>query len=333
MYTKQIKVYTMILIFALSQQSLAESAASTVQISKESQQTPVQRGIVPQTTPTQSMNDASNKSKEKNQLVSQVAAIVGGAFIVKGVEKMGEFASSCTATAGAGCNYMLAAQGTMFFGLGVVALQQSSQSRSSSQNAAGTAGKTSSGMSWGNLGENIGTDPLADPTVRAMIDVDKVKAGIDQAKKMGIDGKNPVKINGKEYKASDFSSAESMAAAGLPKDMISSVAATAAKVEKEAIKRLGAQTATAGFDEGAAASHATTTASNFGGTNDNGTSLGYGRVARDPAAVNVAGLTKNFNGDPIGVSADSIFQMMTRRYKLKEKQNSFIDGASANLQK
>jgi hypothetical protein len=44
--------------------------------------------------------------------------------------------------------------------------------------------------------------------------------------------------------------------------------------------------------------------------------------ARKPAQVN--GLTKNFNGDPIGVSGDSIFGMMSRRYKLKSNQKSFF---------
>lgn len=50
--------------------------------------------------------------------------------------------------------------------------------------------------------------------------------------------------------------------------------------------------------------------------------LGQGLLARKPAQVN--GLTKNFNGDPIGVSGDSIFGMMSRRYKLKSNQKSFF---------
>jgi hypothetical protein len=50
--------------------------------------------------------------------------------------------------------------------------------------------------------------------------------------------------------------------------------------------------------------------------------LGAGKKARKPAQV--SGLTKNFNGDPIGVAGDSIFMMMSRRYKLKSNQKSFL---------
>ena len=35
-------------------------------------------------------------------------------------------------------------------------------------------------------------------------------------------------------------------------------------------------------------------------------------------------MTKNFNGEPIGVSADSLFDMMNRRYSLKANQETFI---------
>ncbi len=44
---------------------------------------------------------------------------------------------------------------------------------------------------------------------------------------------------------------------------------------------------------------------------------------RKPAAQ-AKGLTKNFNGDPIGVASDSIFEMMSRRYNLKNSQKSFF---------
>lgn len=46
-------------------------------------------------------------------------------------------------------------------------------------------------------------------------------------------------------------------------------------------------------------------------------------VERNPSA---AGLTKNFNGEPIGVAADSIFAMMSRRYQLKNTQKTFFNG-------
>lgn len=47
------------------------------------------------------------------------------------------------------------------------------------------------------------------------------------------------------------------------------------------------------------------------------------RMERVPASV--AGKKRIFNGEPIGVAGDSIFDMMTRRYQVKTQQNSFIE--------
>lgn len=52
-----------------------------------------------------------------------------------------------------------------------------------------------------------------------------------------------------------------------------------------------------------------------------GKGMGLG-TRRKPAQV--SGLSKNFNGDPIGVAADSIFMMMSRRYNLKNTQKTFF---------
>jgi len=45
---------------------------------------------------------------------------------------------------------------------------------------------------------------------------------------------------------------------------------------------------------------------------------------RTPASTLVAGLTSKYNGENIGVAADDIFMMVTRRYQLKNQQDSFI---------
>lgn len=46
--------------------------------------------------------------------------------------------------------------------------------------------------------------------------------------------------------------------------------------------------------------------------------------SRTPASALVAGLTSKYKGENIGVAADDIFMMVTRRYQLKNKQDSFI---------
>jgi hypothetical protein len=58
------------------------------------------------------------------------------------------------------------------------------------------------------------------------------------------------------------------------------------------------------------------------GMGDDGSGLAGKNRLRKPAQV--TGLTKNFNGDPIGVSGDDIFGMMKRRYILKSNQKTFF---------
>lgn len=71
--------------------------------------------------------------------------------------------------------------------------------------------------------------------------------------------------------------------------------------------------------------------SGSGNTNeDNSSSDGIGGAKkvdgslRTPASTLVAGLTSKYKGENIGVAADDIFLMVTRRYQLKHQQDSFI---------
>jgi hypothetical protein len=58
-----------------------------------------------------------------------------------------------------------------------------------------------------------------------------------------------------------------------------------------------------------------------GGKSKNKNNDGTGRT---PASALVAGLTSSYNGERIGVAADDIFMMVTRRYQLKHDQDAFI---------
>lgn len=66
---------------------------------------------------------------------------------------------------------------------------------------------------------------------------------------------------------------------------------------------------------------------------DDGSSLGAagadknkldGKNERAPASTLIAGLTSSYNGERIGVAAEDIFKMVTRRYQLKHEQDTFI---------
>ena len=99
-----------------------------------------------------------------------------------------------------------------------------------------------------------------------------------------------------------------------------------AKAKVDQIKN-AAVTAALGFDAGGGGSGVGALGEGGYGTDANAAGGAGGGLAskldklRKPAAK---GLTKNFNGDPIGVAADSIFEMMSRRYQLKNTQKTFI---------
>jgi hypothetical protein len=145
--------------------------------------------------------------------------------------------------------------------------------------------------------------------------------------------------DGKSYNVSELTSPAAMQAAGFPKAAVDAAMETYAKIEKKALEKvkIGAQTAASGFEEGGGGGGGFAA----GGADDQDPSaalaaahgLGKGGLtSRDPSSL-AAGMSKNYNGEPIGVAADSIFLMMTRRYKVKESQDSFFGANDLLLKK
>lgn len=138
--------------------------------------------------------------------------------------------------------------------------------------------------------------------------------------------------DGKTYDLNKLGTPEGMAAAGFPPGAISGAMDYGAKISKEMQDKvdkmkLGALTAAGGYDEGSGGGRG-----GSGGSSDYaGGGGGSGTVPREPTSM--AGMQKNYNGEPIGVAADSIFHMMNRRYKVKEGQGSFFSEADLALQK
>ncbi len=91
----------------------------------------------------------------------------------------------------------------------------------------------------------------------------------------------------------------------------------------------GAVTAALGFDGGGGGNSGAVTEAGYGDGTETGGSVAS-RIARLRNPSQAKGLTKNFNGDPIGVASDSIFEMMSRRYNLKNTQKTFY-GPEAEL--
>lgn len=150
-------------------------------------------------------------------------------------------------------------------------------------------------------------------------------------------GKIYDKKNNKAYSVSDFASPQAMAAAGFSKSSIDQAMAMAKAAEgKAAESSLANQNNGGGYEEGGGGHGGGSTtiaieedASALGPSGASG--LG-GNDKNDELTRGVAGLSKNYHGNPIGVAADDIFKMMARRYQLKEKQDTFF-GFLESIQK
>lgn len=112
--------------------------------------------------------------------------------------------------------------------------------------------------------------------------------------------------------------------AGLGSDAYAKVMSQAKEIEKNAKNKVDQiKIANVSADDGGAGGVGSIAPAE--GYSQDGAEGGGGSYAktdeRNPAT---AGLTKNFNGEPIGVAADSIFAMMSRRYQLKNNQKTFF---------
>lgn len=135
--------------------------------------------------------------------------------------------------------------------------------------------------------------------------------------------------SGKTYNASVSNSADSMKASGASDSTIKSYQSAMAKIPLIAAEKAKSLDGGAGSlaDEsvGSGAVPATSAVGVGEGQNAIGSQL-YAKnnsgIGRDPAQV--AGMAKDFNGSKIGVAADSLFEMIDRRYNLHQKAGSFL---------
>lgn len=302
----------------------------------------VENGTAPTGSAVQpSVKDGADQSNSGNSKASAINKLTGGIQVVTGGIMIQQGFASTPAT-----NWGLVAMGTMMVGMGLTNIAQGGDH----SGAAGSAGITGfqtdgfGGLSGtGSSGVENPYDSLTskDPTYNKVPDTLKSleKQGIYDPK-MGT-----FKVGDKTYKASDFSSQAAMAAAGFPAGMIAGAMDAMSEAEKKALAKvdkvkIGAATAAngyeeggggggAGFDNGASGGDGS---SDYAGTGAGGRA-GAGKFGLDRDPSSLAGMSKNYNGEPIGVAADSIFLMMSRRYKVKESQESFFGPGDLALQK
>ncbi len=293
------------------------------------------------------MNQSAGSSNSQNNAAASLSKIIGAAHIGLGASQIAA-GSSATPFGTA-----LVMQGIINVGMGGLAFMQASANSGAAGSAAMTGLDTSA---WNNPFGNPNmpstanlldpkVDITKDPTIAGHIDPKKLNDIKSQLLSTGIGG---VRIDpksgkiidtktGKSYDMKQMGSADQMEKAGFSGSDISAAMNSAGQIEKAAMKKLGLSaegigTATAEngtIDGGSAGVNGG--AMSGGSADANGMSGGRRGIASSGGAGvkipsnQIAGLSKNFNGERIGVSAENIFNMMARRYKTKEKQNSFFD--------
>jgi len=131
--------------------------------------------------------------------------------------------------------------------------------------------------------------------------------------------------DGKTFNSSMVNSADSLRANGASEADIKSFQAAMDKAGKSASEKAALATdktdSMFGDSAGGGGSKAAGVADGMNGLSpgEAGQKLG---INRDPAQV--AGMKKLYNGEPIGVSGDSAFGMVNRRYNLHESKGSFL---------
>lgn len=143
--------------------------------------------------------------------------------------------------------------------------------------------------------------------------------------------------NGTEFAASEIGDAGAMAAAGfspsdismaqgkavgLANDVNSALAAKAKLASRPSVSGVAVDSAGGGGGSGyGKSSFGEGGGSAFG---DYLSKMKRGLASKKKAVI--AGKSKNYGGERIGVRVDNIFEMVHRRYQTKRKRNSFIEG-------
>ncbi|MBO9665416.1 MAG: hypothetical protein J7501_01210 [Bdellovibrio sp.] len=278
-----------------------------------------------------SVNQASNNAAKENktgQVLSYMASAAEFTIAAANV-------SPCSDGHAGAC-----AKVALYTIMGIQSMMQGNEHGNKAADAGYTAGLTDA-YSTGNYDPTAGT---SSSSLSSMGDsyLKKAEAGLSSLKSQGLVNSSATKVttpDGKSYNISDMTSPAAMEAAGIPKGAVDAAMAAYAQIEKKGLEKIkiGSQTASNGYEEGGGgAGGGSGSESGSGGADGAYAAGGYGSgkslLNRDPSSL-AAGMSKNYNGEPIGVAADSIFLMMNRRYKVKESQDSFFGIGDFNLKK
>jgi hypothetical protein len=284
------------------------------------------------TTTIPAVNSSANSNASKNKAAeafNYVASATEFAVAAQNWSRCPEDGSACAVAA-------------LFTAMGIMSMKQAAANGDKAGQSYNTADLSDA---YGTGNYNSGSASSSDPDYQSAAAVGssymkKAEAGLNSLKSQGLVNSSGTKItspNGNSYNVSDLGTTAGMASAGIPQGAIDSAMATSKQIEKKALEKvkIGAMTAASGFEEGSGGGSGRSPSNDGGGS---GVGYPYGAKSasslldKDPSRL-AAGMSKNYNGEPIGVAADSIFMMMTRRYKVKESQDSFFGNADVDLKK
>ena len=319
---KFIKAYAMSFIFAWTSTGFAAGTESATAAKTTSPSAP-------------SITDSSSNASKDNKMGQALNMVTGAVNFGVGAY----YASECGPHNGMAC-----AMSAMFFLMGAQNMMQASAQGKSGGQASGAVYATDIGLGGSGYDPGIAERMSADPELKAGTDwaasVSQGKAGFTYDPKTNT----VTTAKGTKIKGSDLGNSSALAAAGVPKaaidlmnsSQVDALAKAQQKIDKLGLNKLntnvvaGEESSGGGGSGGSGSSGAGGDAAGYGvaGAGAHGAGLG---IDRDPAQI--AGMQKNYNGEPIGVSGDSIFKMMTRRYKVKESQSTFLDESDVLMQK
>lgn len=273
---------------------------------------------------TESVKDSADNAESSNSQGQLMSMLTGAKLLGESAQHF----SACPPHNPGQC-----ALGALKAAMGLLSMMQGGKHGGSKAGANFTSGITNGtdGFTPGN------TDPYEAQNSAAYNDAKnalaKLEKGVAGTKYDPKTGKLST-ADGKTYDLSKLGTPEGMAAAGFSPGAISGAmeyggAVSKSMQDKVEKMKLGALSAAGGVDEGGGSG------GRGGGSGSSSESYAGGGGgaggAREPTSM--AGMQKNYNGEPIGVAADSIFNMMNRRYKVKENQGSFFSDADIALQK
>lgn len=278
---------------------------------------------------------SSNMGKESG-LTKALNTVMGGALIAKGT----------TDIASSGCPSTPCGWGQFFLGILEIAQGTQNFAQSGENNRTGNIAGMSqcsfgssycSGSTWGQTTNPENWQQSLTPEAIGQLDAtaaDLKSRGVDFDWRKG----KITTPDGKTFSSNDLSSKAAAMKAGIPGGSWDSAMATSAAIEAAAMEKLKDKFGKdLGLESGGVASGTPSGSS----MEDESELNGRGSGAYDPNAAknkrkpaSAAGLSKMYNGSPIGVAADSIFDMISRRYVKKDKEDkAFITEAESAMLK